>query len=275
MATLPVNDGWSANLRLGFQLSGNRTILAHRARKGPLTVQRPFYPESGVCHVYLLHPPGGVVGGDHLQIHCEQEEGCQTLVTTPGASKFYRSTGSVATQTQELVIADASSLEWLPQENIFFPGARVKMTTRVKMKGSARLMLWEMHCLGRPSICEAFEYGEVDSCLEIYRDGRPLFVDRLRVDGKSRLRRSQLAGKAVMATSVFTNASDVDLQAARSCFETGDEDCIAATLIEDLLVIRYLGESTEQAGKLFKAVWERLRPSLLQRSPVPPRIWNT
>ncbi len=275
MSVLPANDGWSADLRLGFRLREGKTLLAQRSHKGPLAVQRPFYPESGVCHVYVLHPPGGVVGGDGLRIGCDLEEGCQALATTPGATKFYRSTGAIAHQTQEFSVADTASLEWLPQENIFFPGARVKMTTRVQLEGRARLMLWEKHCLGRPSISEPFEQGTVDSCLEIYRDGRPLLLDRLRVDGASRLRRSHLAGRPVIATSLFTPATEADLLDARACFEADGKNPIAATLIEDLLVIRYLGESTEQAGRLFQSVWERLRPSLLQRQPAAPRIWNT
>ena len=73
--------GWRAELSLGFTaepvVDGPRdgapaaplTRLTTRAHRGPLVVQRPFYPEGpGVPHVYLLHPPGGIVGGDSLRV---------------------------------------------------------------------------------------------------------------------------------------------------------------------------------------------------------------
>ena len=62
------HEGWQATLSLGFARVGVRTVLARRRQRGPLAVQRPFHPEGDVCHVYLLHPPGGVVGGDTLDI---------------------------------------------------------------------------------------------------------------------------------------------------------------------------------------------------------------
>src|SRR6476620_11342443 len=115
--------GWEAALDLEFAARGARTILARRASIGPLVVQRPFYPEGDVAHVYLVHPPGGVVGGDQLRLNVLAREGAHALITTPAATKFYRSDGRVAHQRQEIV-ADAASIEWLPQETIVFPDAR-------------------------------------------------------------------------------------------------------------------------------------------------------
>ncbi len=59
------NTGWKANLSLEFKATALRTVISKREHKGPLAIQRPFYPEDDVCHVYLLHPPGGVVGHCH------------------------------------------------------------------------------------------------------------------------------------------------------------------------------------------------------------------
>src|SRR5262245_10241542 len=94
--------GWEASLDLKFAARGARTVLARRASVGPLVVQRPFYPEGGVAHVYLVHPPGGVVGGDQLRLSVLAEEGAHALLTTPAATKFYRSDGRVARQRQEI-----------------------------------------------------------------------------------------------------------------------------------------------------------------------------
>jgi len=269
------DTGWSAYLGLGFKRSPGKTVLARRERSGPLAVQRPFYPEGDVCHVYLLHPPGGVAGGDKLQIEADLAAGSHALVTTPGATKFYRSGGPAAHQTQRLKVAEGASLEWMPQENIFFPGAQVHMNTRVELEGGARLALWETHCLGRPVIEEAFDKGSLDARLEIWRDKKPLMVERLRVNPISRARSSLLNGQPVSATAVFSHAQEKHLQIARDQIQQHDNRIAGATLIEDLLVLRYLGNSTEQARKLFSNIWIVLRESLLQRPANIPRIWHT
>ncbi len=201
-------SGWQARLRLGFRATAQRTVLASREHQGPLTVQRPFYPEGDICHVYLLHPPGGVVGGDSLQIEIDADAATHALVTTPGATKFYRSAAERACQTQHLAVGEGASLEWLPQENIFFPGAEVDLVTRVELAGDARLALWEINCLGRPANREVFDSGRIDSRLEIYRDNVPLLLDRLRVSADNRARLSLMAGLAVGGTLIISHAGD-------------------------------------------------------------------
>ena len=113
--------GWQARLDLGFEQRAGRTVLAHKRQFGPLTVQRPFYPEGGPCHLYVLHPPGGVVGGDRLAVSVLVAEGAHALITTPGAAKFYRSAGPRADVVQRLSVDAGGALEWFPQENILFP----------------------------------------------------------------------------------------------------------------------------------------------------------
>lgn len=269
------DSGWAAELHLGFRAAGARTVLAERHRHGPLSVQRPFYPEDGVCHVYLLHPPGGVVGGDRLDIAAQVDANAHALVTTPGATKFYRSAARRAHQEQRLNVADGGSLEWLPQENIFFPGADVVLDTRVELHGSARCALWEIQCLGRPAIDEAFSSGRVDSALSLYRDGEPLLLERLRVDSDARCRLSLLAGRPVTGTLLFSHAGPEQLDECRAllCDKAGDAS--GATLIDDLLIVRYLGDSAERARRLFTSVWQALRPGTLARPASTPRIWAT
>jgi len=271
----PRTDGWHAGLRLGFRAGSHRTVLAERQRHGPLAVQRPFYPEGEVCHVYLLHPPGGVVGGDSLGIDVQLGQGAKTLVTTPGATKFYRSAGDRARQTQTITVYDGARLEWLPQENIFFPGAEVELKTRVELMGDARLALWEIQCLGRPVISEGFDSGHIDSRLSVSRDGRPLISERLRVDAKNRARLSLMAGLAVGGTLLITDAGEAEVFACRDLLFAGGTDYAGASLIEDILMVRYLGNSTERARRLFTGIWQKLRADTLGYPPGVPRIWAT
>ncbi|HMV40203.1 MAG TPA: urease accessory protein UreD, partial [Plasticicumulans sp.] len=114
-----VAGGWQARLELGFAPVAARTALVHSAHRGPLRVQRPFHPEAdGSCHVYLLHPPGGVVGGDGLALDVQLAPGARALLTTPSASRFYRSAGARALQRQLLRVGAGARLDWLPQETI-------------------------------------------------------------------------------------------------------------------------------------------------------------
>ena len=272
---LPRSQGWQAALALGFRATAQRTVLARRKRLGPLAVQRPFYPEGGICHVYLLHPPGGVVGGDSLAIDVTLGPSAQALLTTPGATKFYRSAGQRARQTQRLLVESGATLEWLPQENIFFPGAEVTLQTRVDLRGDARLALWEIHCLGRPAIAEGFDRGLIDSHLSIVRDATPLLLERLRVEADGRLRGALLAGRPVSGTLIISHAAEGDLAACRQLLPCGGSDWVGATLIDGLLVLRFLGHSTERARRLFTEVWQTVRPGTLGRSPGVPRIWAT
>ena len=130
---------WRAHLELRFERRQKSTVLTHRKHVGPLLVQRPFYPEQdGTCHVYLVHPPGGVVGGDELRIDVDVRESSQCLITTPAASKFYRSSGQVAEQTANLSVAPTGRLEWLPQETILFEGAKVTQAATVSLADEAR-----------------------------------------------------------------------------------------------------------------------------------------
>ncbi len=269
--------GWSAQLELGFERQAGRTVLSRRKRQGPLSVQRAFYPEGEVCHLYLLHPPGGVVGSDELHITAQLEKESHALITTPGAGKFYRSTGATATMEQYFSLAEGARLEWLPQENIFFPGAQVQMKTRFDLASDVWFAFWETHCLGRPAIQKEFDTGKLDSRLEIWRDGIPLLLERLRVDAETRQQLALLRGMPVVATLVMSPAEKAHLETARQVIEHANDrhyDC-AATLLEELLVVRFLGDSTERVQKLFVAIWSALRPAILGKPAIVPRIWNT
>lgn len=267
--------GWQGALRLGFRVRDGRTLLAERERRGPLSVQRPFYPEGDTCHVYLLHPPGGVVGGDSLDLRVVLEPGTRALITAPGATKFYRSAGDLALQSQTLSVAAGAGLEWLPHENIYFPGARVRQSTRIVLAGDARLCSWEFQCLGRPAIGETFDAGLLDSALVVERDGRPVVVERLRVTPETAARPASLRGMPVSATLLASPCADAEVDACRRLLQTVDGDHAAATLLDDVLAVRYLGHSVARARQLFTRVWRSLRPAVFGREAVPPRIWAT
>ena len=276
--------GWKAELNLNFERTVHKTVLSSRSQSGPLTVQRPFYPEDDVCHLYILHPPGGVVGGDELHINAELKNDASVLITTPGATKFYRSKeldegGKLAYQIQTLKIADGCALEWFPQENIFFDQTHTHLSTKVELNKSARFMGWEINCYGRPASKELFESGKVMTRLEVYRDGAPLMLDRLLIDGGQPLQSpASLNGYPCFGTFISTNVTQTLLDEARNSVAEYSRSSglqIGLTLFDDLLVVRCLGQQAEQVSTTLKAVWSALRPEVMQRPVCLPRIWST
>lgn len=276
-APIPIThtSGWQAELSLGFTRRGNKTVLAERRQRGPLAVQRSFYPEGETCHTYILHPPGGVVGGDQLAINLTVDSAASTLLTTPGATKFYRTNGQQAQQRQHFEVSGA--LEWLPQENIFFPGANSKLATQIHLHADARYIGWEIQCLGRPVIGERFEHGSLLFTTQLYRNAKPLFIDRLSINNGQDLQGAAgLRNQPVMATLLATPANTEALELARTCSEMPlPQGNAGVTLMNGVLIVRYLGGSTAEAHQLLRSVWQAIRPLVTERPAITPRIWNT
>lgn len=268
-----VGEGWSAGLRLGFEKRPERTVLAARRRHGPLLVQRPFYPEGGVCHAYLLHPPGGVVAGDRLAIEIEVGADAQVLATTPAAGKFYRSEGATAHQTVSLSVNSGAVLEWLPQENIFYEGSCVATETWVNLSAGAGFIGWEGFCLGRPAAGEGFERGRVGLGCALRLEGEPLLVERFELNREALAAIWGLRGNPCgVALYAYPAMQDL-VERVRGL--VGDKDGFGATLVDDVLVCRAWGRRMAPLRHLFMEIWSEIRPDIVGRPACPPRIWAT
>jgi len=258
-AATEMPTGWQAALDLHFERSGARTVLARRRHVGPLQVQRPFYPEGAdTCHVYLLHPPGGVVGGDQLRIAIDVATGAQALITTPAAGKLYRSAGRLATLDQRLTVASDAMLEWLPQETIVFNGAHVAASMRVELAGSGKISWLELVCLGRPAAAEQFTRGVLRQRFEVWRDGAPLWIEGSRFCGGEPALTAAwgLRGHSVTATLVCTStAPELVTQVRETCAPLSGDALVSVTQLDSVVVCRYLGDDTEQARACFIAAW--------------------
>jgi urease accessory protein len=284
-------SGWQAELRLKFAVQPplTATRLVERQHRGPLVVQRPFHPEGDPCHAYIVHPPGGVVGGDELRIDVQVEPGAHALITTPAATKFYRCDGRLSSQVQELR-AEGATLEWLPQENIFYRAALVRTCTRVQIDARSRFIGWEIGCLGLPARGESFDAGNLGLDFELWRDvgGQvaalqdrrrdrctPVFIDRLRLAGGSPARDAAwgLAGGTAIGTMLATPATGAEIEEVRELVAT--HPAAGVTLVDGVLVLRALAAQGEAIRNLFFSVWRVLRPGIIGRDVVPPRIWAT
>jgi len=278
--TEPIVSAWQASLDLGFVRRGEATILVRREHRGPLRVQKALYPEgSPVCHAIVLHPPAGIAGGDQLDIRIEADAASHALLTTPGAGKWYRSSGAQSSQQVHVKVGAGGTVEWLPQESIVFSGAQASMRTTIEMEQGACFTGVETICFGRRASGETFERGSLRLATDIRAEGRLIWRERGCIDGGSALLDSPigLAGFSVCST-VLAAGAELTPETLAACRAAGSRETGArwgVSPLPQLLVGRYLGHSAESAREWLQQLWSALRPALGGREAIAPRIWNT
>ncbi|WP_162094345.1 urease accessory protein UreD [Pseudomonas chlororaphis] len=266
---------WHAELELGYARFGDSTRPVQRRHKGPLRVQKHLYAEGPeVCQHIIVHPPGGIAGGDRLQIRASVERDAWAQLTSPGAAKWYRATGP-AYQTLDLSVAAGATLEWLPQETIVFSAAQAELSTRIELQGDAQLFYWDLVALGRPASDERFDLGHFQSHLDIRRDGQLLWHERQRIVGGDGLLDSPIGldGQPVFATLLATG--EIDSPLLERCRALPHAVRGDLTQLPGLLVARCLASEALLARAWLIDLWRLLRPALLGREALPPRIWST
>lgn len=269
---------WDGALKLGFARSANATKLVKRIHHGPLTLQKSLYPEGEeVCHAIILHPPGGVAAGDALAIDLAVGTNAHALITTPGATKWYKSDGIAASQSVTIQVAAGGVMEWLPQENIVFDAARARLSSRVQLRAQALYLGWEVCCLGRRAAGEAFTRGFFRQETEIIVENRCIWLERARLDANSRLMGSSagLGGHSVFGTLLAAGRSVSALGLGRCRALQCEEGVCGVTALEEIFCARYLGDSTAVAREYFTKLWDILRPDFVARPARIPRIWRT
>ncbi|MBF0265474.1 MAG: urease accessory protein UreD [Gammaproteobacteria bacterium] len=270
---------WQAHLQLEYSRRPHGTVLSKNQHTGPLLVQKPLYPEhKEICHSYILHPPGGLVQGDCLQLDIDVLENAHALVTTPAATKFYRCEEKVSKVIQSISVSEQAKLEWLPQENLLFNESLVNLETIIKLTPESKFIGWEMLCLGRKASNEKYTSGSCRQSFEIWRNDEPLYIERSHLSGSQDVMTQPwgLDNKPVSATMLATNCDkEVLLQVREIIEEHNEKTSISVTLKEDLLICRYLGEQAEKARSAFAAIWSIIRPITMGYNSHNPRIWST
>lgn len=268
-------EGWKADLSIRLGPRGDRTRVRALSHRGPLRLQRAFHPElDGTAHVYLLHPPGGLVATDALRLAVQLDAEGSALLTTPGATKIYRSEGATATIRTELRVEANASLEHTPQETIVFSGARARITTSARLARSARFLGWEIVCLGRPASGERFARGSIRLALEVSDlDGRPRFIERTTLEGGAPILEARwgLGGGAALGTLIATEA---DLEGIRAALAHAPELLASATRIDGLIVCRAIAAEGAAVRRALEKVRHAVRASW-GRAPNDPAIWRT
>jgi urease accessory protein len=273
---------WRADLKLDYTLESQRTVVRY-LHQGPLRILQSLYPEGDqICHNVLVHPPGGLVGGDTLDIQVTVAEGAHVLVSTPGATRFYKSGGHPALQQVVAHLADNAKLEWLPLEAIAYNDCEAINRAIFNLAPSAELITWDVTALGLPSSDMAFTQGHFQQHVEI----PGVWLERGNIRGEdTRWLNSPLglAGGKCLASLVFASGSAIDsdrttqaLEAAREVIESHPLRLQAGITCAhpQVIVLRVMSPLVEPTMDLLKKVWAVWRHTLWALPSTPPRIWS-
>ncbi|MCT9809886.1 urease accessory protein UreD [Acidovorax sp. Be4] len=272
---------WLAQLELDYAVSHGRSVVHHR-HQGPLRVLRSLYPEGdAICHNVLVHPPGGLVGGDTLDIRARVQAGAHALVTTPGATRFYRSNGAPALQDTHLTLAAGARMEWLPLETIAYSGCDALNRLQLELAPGAELIGWDVTALGLPHAQAPFVAGRYTQHLELpgqwLEHGTLAADDALLMDGPL-----GLAGQRCLASLFFVTGSplarerrDAALDLTRTLIEGHAlaARCGVTSPHDRVIVLRALAPMVEPVMQLWRQVWQLWRGHFWDLPGVAPRIW--
>ena len=198
-----LSPSWLAKLSLFYERTSIGTVLKKSLHEGPLRVQKALFPEgTDICHTIILHPPAGIAGGDTLEIYVSVGAKCHTVLSTPSATKWYKSFKNPATQRIQLVLGESAKLDWLPQENLFFKGADAKILTKLNLQSSSSFIGWDTAMLGRHASGEEWSKGHVYMSNQIYRDGKLLWIENGQINAEDMYYKSlpQIGSWPVFAT---------------------------------------------------------------------------
>ena len=273
---------WHASLELNYRRSGSRTTLQHR-HDGPLRILKSLYPEGeGVCHNVIVHPPGGLVGGDTLDIRVRAEAGAHALISTPGATRFYRSEGPEATQQVHLSVAEGARLEWLPLESIAYPQCQARNSLTLDIAPGGECLGWDVCALGLPAADQPFTQGQLLQALH----WPGVWQERARIDASDvRLLDSPLGlgghrtlGTLWLARGLPWTASEREalLSAVREALAPQTDAVPAGATSPDarLVLVRALGPQVEPVMALLQRAWAALRVQAWAMPGSAPRIWR-
>lgn len=269
MLDAPRHQRMRGRARVGLARTGLRDLHQSGAAK-------VFLPLSeGWPEVVLLNTAGGITGGDHLRYEVAAEDGVQMVATTQTAERAYRAVGAEPGRLDVTVsVASGATLHWLPQETILFDGSHVTRRLCVDLAPDAAFLFADTLVLGRAAMGESLREVRLEDRRLIRRDGRPCFVEPLRLSPEILTRRQGAAmlGSAIAVTTIGYFAADAEdlLSTARAGLEKIPEAVQgAASAWNGQLIARLASADAFALRRATAHILNTLRPG----QPLP-RVWQ-
>jgi len=265
--------------------TAGHTRLIVRAQQPPLQVIRAFTTTEGAALVHLHNLSGGVLGGDHLELKVAVGPHARAQLTSTGATRLYRQRAGFppAEQHTEIKVAEGGLLEYLPDPLIPFAGACYHQKTHIDLTLGAGLFWWETIAPGREARGESFEYERLQIQLDLTCAGRPLALERLRLEPALRpLNAAARLGPYRYLTSFYIcqpgreavqwlRLETALLELAQQLSQPGEVIWGVSTLPAHGLIVRGLSQTHPSIVTGLLTFWQNAKQALYGRPAVPPR----
>lgn len=259
-----------------------KTRVAELYQSDPCRALFPHVELDDVFQAVMLTTSGGLAGGDRVAAKLSAGAGARALVTTQAAEKIYRARAGDRDETTilgvDIGVGEGAWLEWLPQETILFDGARFRRETRIELAESARLLAAEIVVFGRAARGERIARGSYFDRWRIHRGGRLVWADALtwtETPVAALDHPAGFAGAIAVATVVYAGEdAGKHLETARAALAAASSRA-GVTLVNGLLVARFLGNDAQPLRNDLAQLWCSLRASAGNLPARLPRTWYT
>ncbi|HXC54165.1 MAG TPA: urease accessory protein UreD [Rhizomicrobium sp.] len=247
----------------------------------PLRVLFPHLERGEIFQAAIACVSGGLVGGDRLGVAVTLGDGTRGTIIGQAAEKVYRSLGADCIVESDLAVGAGAWLEYLPQETILFEAARLRRRTTVRIADGGHFLGGGILAFGRAARGERLTRGLVHDGWEI-RDGagRLVWKDALHMAGDLGALLANPAtfdGAAAYGSLIYAGPAARDfLDCARDIAGRAAVPGlrIGATVVRDLLLVRFVGRSALALRGAFAEIWCGLRAAAGGLPPAMPRLWS-
>lgn len=195
---------------VGFKRRGEKTVLCDLYQEGSAKARFPKIYDGGPPEAVLINLAGGLTGGDCFQQTVHLDDGTHAVVTAQAAEKIYQACeGAKPARISNVLTVKAATLEWLPQETIFFDGGRLRRSLHANLSEDARLIACEATVFGRTAMGETVRSGYLRDDWRITVGDRLVFADGFCLDGpiQDQLNRPAIArGGRGLASVLYVGA---------------------------------------------------------------------
>ena len=271
----PERVGRDGFLGLRFERRFGKTVLGRCRFRLPLQALTPIELADGTSYLLLLNPTGGVLGGDFLLTRIIQQESTHVCLSTPSATRVYRTLASPAVQEIQVQVGEGSSFEYLPDQIIPYRDSKFRQSLRIDMERGSSAIVWDAFAAGRVDHGERWNFQEVDSNIEAFLGAERIFLNRTRIRPAQLdpQRRGLAEGFDYLATLIvvadeFDRWKETVAEINTELENLRNVHGGASLLAQRGCVVKLLARSAADLISAQAALWGQARQAVLGRSPL-------